>query len=101
MLDTQTERIANHFPGNYSGNNNWLGNLFAARNIVIQFSGDRPQSHLFIPLLSSMTTAGIDVLTSLYLKDADGNDLVGNVQEAFINAANHLRQLSDPETLLD
>lgn len=48
-----------------------------------------------------MTTMGVDILTSLDLKDADGNDLVGNVEEAFINGKDELRRLPDPEPLLE
>ncbi|KAK5074600.1 hypothetical protein LTR24_010071 [Lithohypha guttulata] len=46
------------------------------------------------------TTTSLDVLTSLDLKDAHGNNLVGNVQEAFKNARTELRRLPNSQNLL-
>jgi len=47
-----------------------------------------------------MTTPGVDVVETLDLKDAQGNDMIGNVQEAIINARNQLSRLLNPQPLL-
>lgn len=100
MLERQAQPISNSFPGNYSGNNTWLGNQFNATNIIIHFWSERTQSRLFIPFSTSMTTPGVDVVETLDLKDAQGNDMIGNVQEAIFNARNQLSRLPNPQPLL-
>jgi len=54
----------------------------------------------YLQKMSVPTTTSLDVLTSLDLKDARGNNLVGNVREAFKKARTELSRLPNSQNLL-